>query len=93
VLSIVIAEITARDLVVVINKVDLLAADDRDRQLARVCARVASALSGTKFKGAEVVLASAAGGEGVKAVVEAIRRRAQVPSEELAARPFRFSVE
>ena len=69
---IVIAEMTCRDMIVVLNKVDLLGGDDgADSPLRSVEARVRGVLRSTKFGECQMVGVSACvGGEKVAAVVE-----------------------
>jgi len=69
---IVIAEMTAPNLVVALNKVDLFKSDEKTQEIHKVSAKVATTLKHTRFKNAKMVPISAAvGGEKVAAVSKA----------------------
>jgi len=102
---IVVGELTARQVVVVLNKTDLLPGAEGDAKLAKLEAKVQAVLSKTRFKGATVVRAAARPGggsnaegfdgsqaKGVAAVVGALR----AATPELSRRsdgPFCFAVD
>jgi selenocysteine-specific elongation factor len=66
---IVIGEITTDKMIIVLNKVDMIPADERDTKLEKVMKRIEKVLSTTKFHDAPIVLTSAAvGGEKVASI-------------------------
>ena len=69
---IVIGEITTDKLIVVLNKIDLLPADERDARLERISTRIRKVFAATKFADAPIVATAAAvGGEKVASIAAA----------------------
>lgn len=68
---IVIGEITTDNLIIVLNKIDALPAEDREARLEKVAARIRKTFATTKFKDAPIVYTAASvGGEKVAAIVD-----------------------
>ena len=66
---VVIAEMTTRNLIVVLNKIDMFPPEDREVRLIAVQKRIRAALQSTKFRDAPMVpIAAAVGGEKVAAL-------------------------
>ena len=66
---IIIGEMTTEKLIIVVNKIDLLPADDREAHLEKVTRRLRRAFSTTKFRDAPIVTTAAAvGGEKVASI-------------------------
>ena len=97
----VLAEICCRDLIVVLNKVDLIAAADRDSTIRLATQRVAKTLSRTRFAGAPVVATAAApsgeraagsDGLGVGELVRTLGACTRLPARD-ASRPFLYAID
>ena len=78
--GLVIGEITARELVVVLNKTDLIPEETREKQMAKVEAGMRRVLSRTRFKDALMVPVAAKDGLGLDVLMQAISSRIRVPS-------------
>lgn len=83
---IVIGEITTDNLIIVLNKIDSLPAEDREARLEKVTARIRKTFAGTKFKDAPIIpTAAAVGGERVAALTETKIAAASINSSSSAA--------
>eukprot|EP01138_Halocafeteria_seosinensis_P001468 gb/GECG01001504.1/.p1 GENE.gb/GECG01001504.1/~~gb/GECG01001504.1/.p1 ORF type:complete len:546 (+),score=63.97 gb/GECG01001504.1/:1-1638(+) len=88
----VIGEIVTDHMIVVLNKVDLLAADEKDYKIEKMKKRVQKVLSKTKFHSAPIIVASARQEESRPAILEAIAVNSPVPSRD-STRPLLFNVD
>jgi len=67
----VIAEMTTKNLVIVLNKIDLIPEEERDQKLAQTEKRIRSALKGSRFEQAAMIgISACVGGEKVAAASE-----------------------
>eukprot|EP00605_Chrysophyceae_sp_TOSAG23-4_P001053 GSChrysophyteH1.ASY1.ANO1.1158.1 assembled CDS len=91
---IVIGEITTSNLIVVLNKIDMIPIEERRVKLERVTSRIKSALSTTKFADAPIVAASSASKEhlGIESLVDLLHSSAVVPVRDEGA-PFYFAID
>lgn len=93
--GLVIGEITCGVMLVALNKIDLLAADERDGLVARLTKRIRATMARTRFPHAPVIpVATRGGGESasepinLQALVAALVERVSLPSREPSADTF-----
>ena len=88
----IIGELTCNNLLVVLNKVDLIPEAKRDSQIAKVTKKISMTLSKTKFKDCKVISCSAGSNIGITELVSVISNNVQLRTRDTAG-DFVFAVD
>lgn len=96
----VIGEITTKTLIVVLNKIDMLPAADREKQTAKTIAKLKKVFAKTKFKSPDMICVAAKPGgpesdapaQGLQELMETLQKKVTVPERDISG-PLLFAVD